>query len=314
MEREGQDTQGMAMGQKTVLDVEPEREKETKKLDLSAAQVAGSSLATVAAALLASQMGVYGTILGAGVVSVVATAGGPVIQHFFRRTGDQLRETARPKARQVPVEGPREEPHEVRAPDGTMMLRQVPPPEVSEEFGAATVHGKRFRGWKRTAVASGAAFAIALGGIGTYEAIADTSVSKGAGPSSPAAPRRSPRRSRPRPAGKGRQGREDPGHRELPEPFALERRPEPEARPGPLGVPDSPAHPDSDPDSHADTEAGPDSHADPDPDSQPGHRQAHAEPRDRPGVTGPLRARARSPRRNPPGSISRAQSPKTRRR
>lgn len=168
----------MAMGQKTVLDVEPEREKEKKKLDLSAAQVAGSSLATVAAALLASQMGVYGTILGAGVVSVVATAGGPVIQHFFRRTGDQLRGTARPKARQVPVDGPGSAPAG-RATDGTMLLGTVsaggPPPD--EEFGAGTVHGTRMRGWKRTAVASGAAFVIALGGLGTYEAVAGTSVS-----------------------------------------------------------------------------------------------------------------------------------------
>lgn len=171
----------MAMGQKAQPDTELVQQKQRKKLELSATQVAASSLATVAAALLASQMGVYGTIGGAGVVSVVATAGGPVIQHFFKRTGDQLRESARPKSRQVPVEGPPEEPHEVRAPDGTMMLRQVPPPEVSEEFGEPTVHGKRFRGWKRTAVASGAAFAIALGGIGTYEAIADTSVSKGGG-------------------------------------------------------------------------------------------------------------------------------------
>lgn len=180
----------MAMGQKTTpatgTTPEAEREPEKKKLDLSAAQVAGSSLATVAAALLASKMGVYGTILGAGVVSVVATAGGPVIQHFFRRTGDQLRETARPKARQVPVYGPREEPLEERAPDGTMVLREVPlpspPPAGSpEEFGAATVHGSRVRGWKRTTVASGLVFAIALGGLGTYEAIADTSVSKGGG-------------------------------------------------------------------------------------------------------------------------------------
>ncbi|MGW0898012.1 hypothetical protein ACWD0G_13620, partial [Streptomyces goshikiensis] len=108
-----------------------------KKLDLSVAQVAGTSLATVAAALLASKLGVYGTILGAGVVSVVATAGGPLIQHFFRRTGDQLRETARPRARQAPLPG-----------------------ESDGEFGAATVHGTRVRGWKRTAVASGAAFAI----------------------------------------------------------------------------------------------------------------------------------------------------------
>ncbi|GGZ60355.1 hypothetical protein [Streptomyces subrutilus] len=160
------------MGQKTAHDVEPGK----KKLDLSAAQVAGSSLATVAAALLASQMGVYGTILGAGVVSVVATAGGPVIQHFFRRTGDQLRETARPRARRVPVVV-REE-----TPEGTVLLRTVPSAgdpagAPDEEFGSATVHGTRVRGWKRTAVASGAAFALAIGGLGTYEAVAGTSVS-----------------------------------------------------------------------------------------------------------------------------------------
>ncbi|MEU9377246.1 hypothetical protein AB0D94_26200 [Streptomyces sp. NPDC048255] len=149
----------MATGQKATHGAESEK-PDGKRLDLSAAQVAGSSLATVAAALLASKMGVYGTILGAGVVSVVATAGGPVIQHFFRRTGDQLRESARPKARQVAAEAP------------------VPP---AEEFGEATVHGTRVRGWKRTAVAAGAAFAISLGALGTYEAVAGTSVSSGGG-------------------------------------------------------------------------------------------------------------------------------------
>lgn len=158
----------MAMGQKVTQDVEPE----TKKLDLSVAQVAGTSLATVAAAVLASQLGVYGTIGGAAVVSVVATAGGPVIQHFFRRTGDQLRETVRPGARQVPL------PAEEKLPDGTILLRAVPAdPEPDGDFGRATVHGSRARGWKRTAVAAGAAFALAIGGLGTYEAIAGTSVS-----------------------------------------------------------------------------------------------------------------------------------------
>lgn len=144
-------------------------EQEKRKLELSAAQVAGSSLATVAAALLASRMGVYGTIMGAGVVSVVATAGGPVIQHFFRRTGDQLRGAARPRARQVPV---RDE-----APGGTTQLRTLTGRDTDGEFGEATVHGTRVRGWKRTAVASGAAFAIAIGGLGTYEAVAGDSVS-----------------------------------------------------------------------------------------------------------------------------------------
>ncbi|MEU9720938.1 hypothetical protein [Streptomyces sp. NPDC047976] len=150
------------MGQKAADTANPE-EQGRRKLDLSVTQVAGSSLATVAAALLASKMGVYGTILGAGVVSVVATAGGPVIQHLFRRTGDQLRESARPRARQVP------------SPDGEQGTA-VPAPAPGE-FGEATVHGTRVRGWKRTAVASGAAFALALGGLGTYEAFAGTSVS-----------------------------------------------------------------------------------------------------------------------------------------
>ncbi|MFE2146519.1 hypothetical protein ACFXA3_33145 [Streptomyces sp. NPDC059456] len=160
------------MGQKTAPEAEPASGTETRKLDLSVAQIAGSSLATVAAALLASKLGVYGTILGAGVVSVVATAGGPVIQHFFKRTGDQLRENARPGARQVPP------PAKEKAPDGTLPLRAVPP---SAEFGEATVHGTRVRGWKRTAVASGAAFAIALGGLGAYEAFSGTAISRGGG-------------------------------------------------------------------------------------------------------------------------------------
>ncbi|MGW8502140.1 hypothetical protein [Streptomyces sp. CLCI03] len=158
----------MARGQEATRDAEDE--PETKKLDLSAAQVAGSSLATVAAALLASKMGVYGTILGAGVVSVVATAGGPVIQHLFRRTGDQLRAGARPRGRQVPAPGARSKAADSAATGlGT------------GEFGEATVHGTRVRGWKRTAVASGVAFAVAIGGLGTYEAMAGTSVSDGGG-------------------------------------------------------------------------------------------------------------------------------------
>ncbi|WP_349345227.1 hypothetical protein [Streptomyces rapamycinicus] len=62
------------------------------RIELSVAHVAGSALAAVAAAVLASKLGVYGTILGAGVVSVVATAGGTVFQHLFRRTGEQIKE------------------------------------------------------------------------------------------------------------------------------------------------------------------------------------------------------------------------------
>lgn len=52
-------------------------EKRKGKIELSGAQVAGGASATMVAAFLASSMGVYGTIIGAGagVVSVGATAG-----------------------------------------------------------------------------------------------------------------------------------------------------------------------------------------------------------------------------------------------
>lgn len=76
------------MVQKPESGIEPRE----RRIDLSLPQVAGSAVAAVAAAVAASQLGVYGTILGAGVMSIVATCGGSVFQHFFRRTGEQIRE------------------------------------------------------------------------------------------------------------------------------------------------------------------------------------------------------------------------------
>ncbi|MFE3766023.1 hypothetical protein ACFXPI_30160 [Streptomyces sp. NPDC059104] len=179
----------MAMGQKAAGETEPEGSG-GRKLDLSVTQIAGSSLATVAAALLASKLGVYGTILGAGVVSVVATAGGPVIQHVFRRTGDQLRVSARAGADRV-------RPAAAEGAPG--------PSGFTEEFGEATVHGTRVRGWKRTAVASGAAFALAIGGLGTYEALAGTSISSDGGTLLSGGSRKAPDH-RPAPPEDGRDG------------------------------------------------------------------------------------------------------------
>lgn len=91
------------MVHKPESDIEPKE----RRIDLSLPQVAGSAVAAVAAAVAASQLGVYGTIAGAGVMSVVATCGGSVFQHFFRRTGEQIREVTvqvtHPEGRQVTV-------------------------------------------------------------------------------------------------------------------------------------------------------------------------------------------------------------------
>ncbi|MFB6841721.1 hypothetical protein [Streptomyces sp. NPDC056361] len=146
-----------------------ERENGRRRIDLSVAQVSGSALAAVIAAKLASTLGVYGTILGAGVISVIATCGGPLFQHLFKRTGEQVRDAtaaAKPKARRIPVTaGPPD--------DRTLMLGTLPPTPApyDEEFGDATTHGTRVRGWKRPAIAAALVFGVTMGGITTYELV-----------------------------------------------------------------------------------------------------------------------------------------------
>ncbi|MCN9242466.1 hypothetical protein NGF19_16965 [Streptomyces sp. RY43-2] len=127
-----------------------------KRLDLSVPQVAGSALAAVVAAKLASSFGVYGTILGAGVVSLVATCGGSVLQHVFRRTGEQLRDVAvrgRSREEQGPV-GP-------------------------GEFTEGTVYRARTRRWRRPVVAAAVVFGVTMAGITTYELVSGSSFSGG---------------------------------------------------------------------------------------------------------------------------------------
>ncbi|MFB6909443.1 hypothetical protein ACFCWB_34725 [Streptomyces bacillaris] len=132
------------MVQKPESDIEPKE----RRIDLSLPQVAGSAVAAVAAAVAASQLGVYGTIAGAGVMSVVATCGGSVFQHFFRRTGEQIREVTvqvtHPEGRQVTVRTKettpagrrsaerRPEPGPGPAEDATTVLPTVDPGAVPE--------------------------------------------------------------------------------------------------------------------------------------------------------------------------------------
>ncbi|SDD48554.1 hypothetical protein [Streptomyces prasinopilosus] len=125
------------------------------RIDLSVPQVAGSGVAAVLGAQLASSFGVYGTIIGAGVMSVVATCGGTVFQHFFKRTGEQLRVVTTASGRAS------------AAPAGSR------PARAPGEFTEGTVYRGRARGvrqaWKRTAVAAALVFGVAMAGITVYE-------------------------------------------------------------------------------------------------------------------------------------------------
>ncbi|WP_261993909.1 hypothetical protein [Streptomyces sp. t39] len=144
------------------------------RIELSVPQVAGSVLAAVTAAILASQLGVYGTIVGAGVVSVVATCGGPLLQHVFSRTGEQLREATAHARAGVPVAPPSPPaPGEPPGPD-----RRAP---REGEFGAPRTYGTRRRGWKRPVAAAAVVFGVAMGGITVYEVAAGEELGGGAG-------------------------------------------------------------------------------------------------------------------------------------
>ncbi|MFD6275919.1 hypothetical protein ACFWFI_10140 [Streptomyces sp. NPDC060209] len=181
-------------------------ERKERRIDLSLPQVAGSAVAAVAAAVMASQLGVYGTIAGAGVMSVVATCGGSVFQHFFRRTGEQIREVTvqvkHPAGRQVTVRTretypapQRPEDDATRAlrtvepgADRTTVLRQFRPSEANpgeayrgdprpgdaitgDSYSDARTHGTRVRGWKRSALAATGVFVLSMAGITVYEMV-----------------------------------------------------------------------------------------------------------------------------------------------
>ncbi|MEU4655491.1 hypothetical protein AB0G32_16375 [Streptomyces sp. NPDC023723] len=132
-----------------------------RRIDLSVPQVAGSALAAVVAAKLAASFGVYGTILGAGVVSVVATCGGTVFQHVFRRTGEQL------KVRRT-AEQPR-----------VTAVSTASGPALPGEFGEGTVYRARVRSWKRPVIAAAVVFGVTMGGITAYELITGHNLSGG---------------------------------------------------------------------------------------------------------------------------------------
>lgn len=109
------------------------------------------------AAKLASCFGVYGTILGAGVVSGTATSGGSLFQHFFSRTGEQL-------------------------PEATVTSKEPgQPPARLGELTEGTVYRARVGGWKRPVLAAALVFGVTMTGITVYELVSGDSFSGGKG-------------------------------------------------------------------------------------------------------------------------------------
>lgn len=60
--------------------------------DVSTTQLIASGVATLVAAVGASYLGVYGTIIGAGLMSVMSTAGSAVVKHYLDQGRNQIKD------------------------------------------------------------------------------------------------------------------------------------------------------------------------------------------------------------------------------
>ena len=66
---------------------------ERRKLELSPAQIIGGALAAASAAVASSWLGLAGTVIGAVIVSLVASIGGALYTHSLRRSTTVIRQT-----------------------------------------------------------------------------------------------------------------------------------------------------------------------------------------------------------------------------
>jgi hypothetical protein len=89
-----------------------EQDEQAKKprLNLTMTQVAASALAACCASIVASYLGVAGTVIGAAVGSVVATTGAAIYGHLFRTGGDKIKQTLLVNGQEVEVEVDRDDP------------------------------------------------------------------------------------------------------------------------------------------------------------------------------------------------------------
>jgi hypothetical protein len=143
-------------------------QSDTKRIDLKTTQVAAGSLASVTAAVAASQLGVAGTLIGAGVGSVVGTVAGAVYEHYLDRTRHHVRTVVpRPTADIQPT---------------TVATATAPldSPVASSEQGQPTW------AWLRShrlglALSAAAAAGIAIVALTGFEAVRGQPVSAGSG-------------------------------------------------------------------------------------------------------------------------------------
>ena len=87
--------------------------------DLSIAQVVAGALAAVTSMLLASQIGIYGSVIGGGVGSVVSAVASQLYKKFFTASAEKLRELKPGETGYVPPAKGASDDAEAEAPDSS---------------------------------------------------------------------------------------------------------------------------------------------------------------------------------------------------
>jgi hypothetical protein len=159
-------------------------EDNRERIGLSTAQVAGSALAAVSAAFLASFAGTTGTVIGAAIGSVVATVGAATYTWSLRRTSAVVRRTAAQVRQTTLINGPLPR-TVVQGPLRSEDEREGPeePPSAAMEE-AADDESRRRLPWVKVLVASLAVTLAVLGGITVVEAITGKPIASWLGGSS----------------------------------------------------------------------------------------------------------------------------------
>jgi hypothetical protein len=171
------------------------QENEPQRLNLNVTQVVGGALAAVTSAIVASRFGVGGTLVGAGLASVVSTTGATVYSHMLRRTGS--------KARGVLEELPHHGHHGLRRADTEQANLELPPhddgasprptaalatatrPDLEETASRPGGRSRRVPIWAMPVAACVLVFAIALGAISGVEAMTGRPAASWVGGSGP---------------------------------------------------------------------------------------------------------------------------------
>ncbi|WP_171074171.1 hypothetical protein [Nonomuraea basaltis] len=142
---------------------------EQRRFELSVPQIVGSALAAVTAAVAASYLGVAGTVIGAAVFSVASTIGSAVYTHYLKRTGERVKQHTlvgrRDDSGEAPAGSEPAEPTGSESGEGGPTLVM---PAVEEP--------RRRLPWVKVGAAAALVFAMSMGGILVYQAVAQQTV------------------------------------------------------------------------------------------------------------------------------------------